>query len=255
MEEKTTEVTQETSVETKKKKEKKTKAEKVKKREITVKADKNGRHIMKFLNFLRVILIPIYWTLKPYRFYGNRKVKDGACIYVGNHLTMFDVFYPASTTWEGIHYVAKKENFSAPILGGWLIKVKAICANRDGNDVRAMLDCFKCLKNGEKISIYPEGTRNKTDAVMLPFHHGAATMAIKTKTPIVPIMIYKKPRFFRMAHIIVGEPIELTEYYDRKLTTEEVEEADNKVREIMLGILEDHRIYLENKKKKKGKKK
>ena len=87
---------------------------------------------------------------------------------------------------------------------------------------------------------------------MLPFHHGAATMAIKTKTPIVPIMIYKKPRFFRMAHIIVGEPIELTEYYDRKLTTEEVEEADNKVREIMLGILEDHRIYLENKKKKRG---
>lgn len=255
MEEKNTELISETNDKKAPEKEKKVKKQKkVKKREITVKANKKGRHIMKFLNFLRVILIPLFWFLKPYRFYGNRKVKDGACIYVGNHVSMFDVFYPASTTWEGIHYVAKKENFDAPILGHWLIKVKAICANRDGNDVRAMLDCFKCLKNGEKISIYPEGTRNKTDAVMLPFHHGAATMAIKTKTPIIPLMICNKPRFFRMTHVVVGEPIELTEYYDRKLSPEEMEEADNKVREIMLKILEDHRAYLQSKKQKRKKK-
>ena len=89
---------------------------------------------------------------------------------------------------------------------------------------------------------------------MLPFHHGAATMAIKTKVPIIPIMIYKRPRWFRMTHVIVGDPIELTEYYDRKLSIEEMAEADNKVREIMIQILEEHRVYLENKKK-KGKKK
>ena len=121
---------------------------KKKKSDITVKANKKGRHIIKLLNFLRVIVIPIYWLCKPFRFYGNRKVKDGACVYVCNHYGLFDAVFPAATTWEGIHYLAKKENFEAPILGWLLGKVKAICANRDGNDGRAILDCFKCLKNG-----------------------------------------------------------------------------------------------------------
>lgn len=226
---------------------------KKKKSDITVKANKKGRHIIKLLNFLRVIVIPIYWLCKPFRFYGNRKVKDGACVYVCNHYGLFDAVYPAATTWEGIHFLAKKENFEAPILGWLLGKVKAICANRDGNDVRAILDCFKCLKNGEKICIFPEGTRNKTEAEMLPFHHGAAAIAIKCKTPILPIMMYKCPRFFRRTHVLIGEPFELTEYYDRKLTEAEFEEADNKIRDIMLNMRKQHAEYLENKKKKKAK--
>ena len=226
---------------------------KKKKSDITVKANKKGRHIIKLLNFLRVIVIPIYWLCKPFRFYGNRKVKDGACVYVCNHYGLFDAVFPAATTWEGIHYLAKKENFEAPILGWLLGKVNASCANRDGNDVRAILDCFKCLKNGEKICIFPEGTRNKTEAEMLPFHHGAAAIAIKCKTPILPIMMYKRPRFFRRTHVLIGEPFELTEYYDRKLTEAEFEEADNKIRDIMLDMRKQHAEYLENKKKKKAK--
>ena len=120
---------------------------------VTVKANKKGRHVMKFMNFLRVVLIPIYYVLKPFRFYGNRKVPDGACVYVVNHYTVFDAIYPAVTTWEGIHYVAKKEIIEAPVLGTLARGVKVISVNRDGSDVRALLDCFKCLKNNEKIAI------------------------------------------------------------------------------------------------------
>lgn len=223
---------------------------KKKKNEITVKANKKGRHIMKFMNFLRVLVLPVYWLCKPYRLYGNKKVKDGACIYVSNHYTLLDPAFSASTTWEGIHYLGKNEIFEAPVLGWVARKAKAICVNRDGNDVRSMLDCFKCLKNGEKIAIFPEGTRNRSDEVMLPFHHGAAMMAIKTKTPIIPIVIYKKPRFFHLTHVIVGEPVELTEYYGKKLTAEELAEADDKIRELMLELREKHTKYLQDKKKK-----
>ena len=219
---------------------------------VTVKANKKGRHVMKFMNFLRVVLIPIYYVLKPFRFYGNRKVPDGACVYVVNHYTVFDAIYPAVTTWEGIHYVAKKEIIEAPVLGTLARGVKVISVNRDGSDVRALLDCFKCLKNNEKIAIYPEGTRNKTDAEMLPFKHGAAAMAIKTKTPVIPMVIYHRPKFFRMTHVLIGDPVELTEYYDRKLSEEELAQADEKLRQIMIKMRSDHTEYLQN--KKKGKK-
>ena len=222
-----------------------------KQRSITVKANKKGRHVMCVLNFLRILVIPIYFLLKPFRYFGNRKVKDGPCIYICNHYGLFDPIYVAATTWEGIHFISKREVFDMFLIGTFIRWIKGIPVNRDGNDVRALLDCLKCLKNGEKISIYPEGTRNKTGEGMLPFRHGAAAMAIKAKVPIIPVMMYERPRFFRCTHILVGDPIELTEYYDRKLTPEEQVEVDEKLRSIMLDMREQHKQFLANKKKSK----
>ncbi len=230
---------------------KKTKADKKKKKDITVKANRKGRHIMCSLNLLRIFVLPILRLVKPFRFYGNKKVKDGACVYVCNHYALLDPMYPAATTWEGIHFIAKKEIFRYPVIGWVLKKVKGISANRDGNDVRVLLDSFKCLKNGEKISIFPEGTRNKTGEPLQSFEHGASAIAIKAKVPVVPMMIYKKPRFFRTTHILIGTPFEFTEYYGRKLTEQDYKEADDKIREIMLKLREEHTQFLESKKKKK----
>lgn len=234
--------------------EEKSAKKKAKAKTITYKANKKGRHISKLLNFLRVLVLPIYYLLKPYRFYGQRKAKDGACIFISNHYTLFDPAYPSSMTWEAIHFVGKKEIFKMPLIGLLAKGTKAISVNRDGSDVRGLLDCLKCLKNGEKICIYPEGTRNKGDEnTMLPFHHGAAMMAIRTKTPIIPIVIYKKPRFFRCTHILVGETIELKEYYDRKLSEDELADIDSWLRQHMLDMRQAHKEFLESKKAKKSK--
>lgn len=222
-----------------------------KKYSILFKKNRKGRSVSRLISFLRVIIVPFYFLIKPFRFYGNRKMPDGACVLVGNHYTLLDLVYPACLTWDGVHYLSKKENVKAPLLGKLCKAAKVISANRDGNDVRALLDCFKCLKNGDKIVIYPEGTRNKTDAEMLPFKHGAAIMAIKAKVPVVPVMLYAKPRFFRCAHVLVGDPIDLSEFYDRKLTDEEASRADEKIRSVMLNLRKEHKEYLENKKKKK----
>ena len=231
----------------------KNKQKKAKKaKSITVKANKKGRHINPMFIFLRVVGMPFYYLLKPFRFYGNRRVKDGACIYVQNHYTLLDVAYPIATTWEELHFVAKKETFSTFFFGFLARTTKAIAANRDGSDVRTLLDCLKCLKNGEKLCIFPEGTRNKTDEEMLPFHSGAAVMAIKCKAPIVPIVIYNKPKFFRCTHVLIGDPIELSEYYGKKLTEEELSQVDEFLRNRMIEMKREHTKYLENKKNKKA---
>lgn len=228
------------------------KDKKKKKKSILYGANKKGRHISASITFARIFMLPFFWLLKPFRYYGNRKVADGPCLYVCNHYTFYDFVYPMRTTKEGIHYIAKKENFETPVLRNIFHSIKAISVNRDGNDVRGMLDSFKCLKNGEKVAIFPEGTRNKTDAEMLPFHHGASVIAIKNRVPIVPIMLYKKPRYFRMAHVLVGEPFELSEYYEKQMTPDEIVAADNKIRDVMLNLRQEHNIFLQA--KKKGKK-
>ncbi len=221
-----------------------------KQRTITVKVNKKGKHINPFLNVLRCLVIPVFFLLKPFRFFGDKKVPDGACIFISNHYRMLDPVYPASLTWEQIHFVAKKEVVEHPFLGFFTKYAKVIGVNRDGNDARGLLDCFKCLKNGEKICIYPEGTRNKTEGEMLPFHSGAAVMAIKCKAPILPIVIYSKPKFFRCTHVLLGEPIDLSEYCGKKLTEEEIAGVDELLRQRMIEMRDRHTEYLNIKKKK-----
>lgn len=224
---------------------------KKKKKAITVAANKKGRHIIPIMNVLRVIVVPIMWLCLPFRFYGKRKVKDGACVYVCNHVRIWDIVFVACTTWEGIHFLAKKSIAENKFLGFFCKRLKTINAARDGSDVRAMMDGIKCLKNGEKVSVFPEGTRNKTGGEMLPFKPGAATFAIKAKAPIVPMYIYKKPMPFRLNHILIGEPFELSEFYDRKLTEDVIKEADEKLRRSLIGLREEHEKFLSEKKKRK----
>lgn len=224
-----------------------------KQRRLLFPADKKGRHVMHLMNVLRVIFYPIHWLLFPFRLHGCKKVGKGACIYVSNHYCLWDVFYPAHTTWEGIHFMAKESILRAPVLGYVARRLGVIGAMRDGSDVRTIMDSMKVLKNGEKLSLFPEGTRNKvSDEEFLPFHGGAAMLAVKTRTPVIPIVICNRPKLFHMTHVVVGSPVELSEYYGKKLTPEEYAQADEK----LAGMLYDMRAaFREERAAKKNKRK
>ena len=88
----------------------------------------------------------------------------------------------------------------------------------------------------------------------MPFHHGAAVLSIKTKSPIIPMMIYKRPRWFRMTHVLIGDPIEFSEYYGKKMSEEEMAAVDDRLREYMLNMRKEHAAFLANKKVAKKKK-
>ena len=80
-------------------------------------------------------------------------------------------------------------------------------------------------------------------------------MAIKAKVPVVPAAIYKKPKPFKMAHILYGKPFELSEFYDKKLTEEELAAADEIIKNKILGLKREHAEFLAQKKAKKAKRK
>ena len=72
------------------------------------------------------------------------------------------------------------------------------------------------LKSGISICIFPEGTRNRTDDVLLEFHDGSFKIAEKTGCPVVPMSINNAAAIWedhlpwiRKAHVVIeyGKPI------------------------------------------------
>ena len=200
--------------------------------------------------FLKKFMVAVTQILFPFKLVRKEKVKDGACVLVGNHYRIWDIVHMACTTREKVHFITKKELYKNKFLAHLCDIVEAIPVSRDGQDAKAVMTALRYLKNGDKISMFPEGTRNRTDEDLLPLKGGAAMFAIKAKTPVYPVMCPHKTRLFRRTKILVGDPIDLSAFYDRRLTAEDYEEAEEIIREKML---ETKRTAIEmfTKKKKK----
>ena len=64
--------------------------------------------------------------------------------------------------------------------------VGAIPVDRSKKDENAKKLAIEVLNNNGVIGIFPEGTRNKTKEILLPFKFGAVSMAKKTNATIIP---------------------------------------------------------------------
>lgn len=197
---------------------------------------------------------PIFYRpFFPYKKLGVTKpFDDRSYIFVGNHLSILDVVFPAVSTHRPLHYMAKKSLFEKGLMKKFVTKCECIPVNRDGSDVRAVMLAMKYLKEGEHVVIFPEGTRNKSEDRFLPFKSGAAAIAVKTQTPIVPMVQIKKIRFLKRAHVLFGEPFEFTEFYGKRLTEEDVLVCDEILKQ-KLSDLYDRLVEIRTKKGKKKK--
>ncbi|MBE7088885.1 MAG: 1-acyl-sn-glycerol-3-phosphate acyltransferase [Clostridiales bacterium] len=201
------------------------------------------------------VLEKILHLFLPFKKIGLPKEKydDGAYLMVCNHYRVWDVLYPAAATTKPVRYMGKASLWNKNPMK-WLVNYAGVIAvNRDGQDVKALMQAIRYLKAGEHVCIFPEGTRNTTEEPLLPFKGGATLISIMSKRPILPIMQIKKAKFFRKAEIVYGEPIEFTELYGKKPTEEELAECDKKLVETMLKLREDYLAEKQAKKQKKSK--
>ncbi len=168
--------------------------------------------------------IPLWFAnlLFPYKFYGKENIPSGSAVLVSNHFSAIDCVHFLNLCKEGSYFLGKKELFENKFSRWLLTKYGAIPVDREKPDMKAMVNVLKIIKSGKKLLIFPEGTRNKTGTNELQeIKSGAVVFAVRSKTPIVPIMMLKKPKMFVKTRIIVGKPFELCEFYDKKLTEDD----------------------------------
>ncbi len=179
---------------------------------------------------MRILLLPIfklYYNPKSI----NKEVipSEGPLIFCGNHKHVFDQNMVFIATRRVINYMAKKEYFDGHF--SWFFKfVGCISVDRSIKDKASVNKAIEILNNNGCIGLFPEGTRNKTDKLLLPFKFGAVSMASKTNATIIPFGIRGEYKFRSKIVIEFGTPFKVED-----MSLEEANaKLENEIRNILL---------------------
>lgn len=144
------------------------------------------------------IVRTLFYLLYRPKVIGRKNVlKSGPYVLAGNHTKWLDAVMLVSVVPNNqVHFLAKEELWH----GFGRIVVKAmgcIPVNRKIHDKDALIKAYEYLNNGSCIGIFPEGTINKTDDIIMPFKFGAVKMCRETGAYLIPFVITGKYRLFR----------------------------------------------------------
>lgn len=192
----------------------------------------------KWYSVLYWIVCFFFSLVHPVRSVGREKLPEGGALLCGNHTCMSD---PLCVVFAVGHkpqcrVMAKEELMKIPVLGWILKKVGVIGVARGKADVGAIKESIKALKNGEKLLLFPEGTRVEEGGEGAA-HTGAAMLATRTGVPIVPIYIPRKKKWFRRTAVAFGEPY-YPRFEGRKPTPEDYERISTELMERIYGLKE-----------------
>lgn len=140
-----------------------------------------------------------------------------------NHNSFLDI--PISSPWvPGANKTLAKSGFMKVPLFNIIYKSGSILVDRDNPSSRqkSFKDMLTTLREGIHLTLYPEGTRNKTSEPLLRFHDGAFKTALVARKDIMIGVIFntKKvlpshPAFWGWPHKIRIEylpPVDISQY-------------------------------------------
>jgi len=144
---------------------------------------------------------------------GAENIPDSAAfILASNHISYYDPPLVGCCCKREVFFFTKKELFRFKPFGAILLRVNALPVNRAAIDRAAIETAVEVLKKGYGLTMFPEGTRSKTDG-FLPVKPGVGMIARQAVVPIVPAYIHGANQlwncFLGRTHLSVsyGKPI------------------------------------------------
>ena len=154
-----------------------------------------------------------------------------------NHMSNMDPVMLEITLNKKHRILAKKELYKNKFCSACLNSLGAIKVDRQAADTYAVKQILSALNKKQSVLIFPQGTRAKTVEVKgETAKDGVALFAIRTGTPVIPMMFDRKLKIFHRTILYIGEPI----YPDveRKKDKEYLEEFSNLIISKMNELVE-----------------
>jgi len=181
-----------------------------------------------------MIFGPLIRIFRPFEVAGRENIPGGAALICANHSTMSDPFILALSFDAGdqVHVLAKKELFKIPVISFLLRKLGMISVQRGAPDIASLKSSLEYLKRGEKVAIFPEGTRVLEDD-SVSAKTGAIKLAERTQVPIIPFFIPRKKPPFKKIMLVAGEPYYIEKTESKRTTGEYTSLADALMKKII----------------------
>ncbi len=170
--------------------------------------------VYSFVSYL--IVFPIFRMFFRGKICGIENIpKTGSLVIVSNHGSHLDPPILGHALGRPISFMAKAELFKVPLLAPIIRACGAYPVSRGVGDRAAIRVASERLRQGWATGVFLDGTRQKNGRVNKP-RSGAALLAAKSKSPLVPIAIInshrafaKNAKFFRLLpiHLRVGRII------------------------------------------------
>ena len=154
---------------------------------------------------VKIFGTPIFYLLFRPKYINKKNIpKNVPVVLAGNHKSNFDCASLVCSTNRVVHFLAKKELLDTKMK--WFFKGMGIIpVDRKNKNPQDLQEAIKNLNENKVIGIFPEGTTNKTNDIIMPFKYGAVKMASETNAYIVPFSITGEYKFFGRLKITFGE--------------------------------------------------
>ena len=115
---------------------------------------------------------------------------EGGVLVASNHQSYLDPpLLAAVVPHRQVHFMAKRELFSVPLLGRFLRSAGCFGVDRGVGDRKAVDLALALLERGRVVGIYPEGTRSR-DGRLRAGRNGVALLALRAGVPVVPAAVF-----------------------------------------------------------------
>ncbi len=147
---------------------------------------------------------------------GEYPRKEG-CVFASNHVSYADPIVAGIGVERELHFLAKEELFSMPVIGWWVRRHNAIPVRRGGVERTTLRVIGTLLREGGAILLFPEGTRSLDGNIARPLP-GVGMIASQGKVPIYPVYVRGTCRIwlslFRRGRLTayIGEPVHPGDY-------------------------------------------
>ena len=113
----------------------------------------------------------------------ERMIEQGPLILAVNHTSFIDPPLAGICSRRGVYYLARKTLLKWPFFGPLFPAMNVIPVERDGNDMSALREVIKKIREGNGVVLFPEGTRSK-DGNLQPGRAGIGLVIAKTGAPV-----------------------------------------------------------------------
>lgn len=193
--------------------------------------EQSKQSLDRMYHLLYAIIWPFFNFFRPIRTVGREHIPEGPAVICPNHTTAGDPFYVVfAFGWRHpLRAMAKIQIMRVPVIGWLLSRAGVFGVDRGNADMKAVRTALKFLKDGDKLLMFPEGTRVH-EGENVEVKTGAALFATRTGAPLLPVYVQSRKKLFRRNVVVIGEPYH-PHYEGRRPTAEELQDIAHEVME------------------------